>query len=76
MFLFGIHQPGQINYKSFSDDFNTAIRFITRHLDLSLVREIDPDAGFRKLSDKINDDWIAKANYRRVGPVYGGLEKA
>jgi LPS sulfotransferase NodH len=67
--------PARINYESFSADVNTAIRFITRHLDLSLVREIDPGAGFRKLSDKINDDWIAKVNYHRSGRFYADWKK-
>ena len=67
--------PARINYESFSDDVNTAIRFIQQHLELSFVREIDPGTGFRKLSGKLNDDWIAKVNYHRSGHFYADWKK-
>jgi trehalose 2-sulfotransferase len=62
--------PARINYESFCDDVNTAIRFIQQHLELSFVREIAPNTGFRKLSDEVNDEWIAKVNYHRSGRFY------
>lgn len=62
--------PARINDELFSDDVNTALRFIRKHLELSFVREIDLNIGFKKLADKVNDDWIAKVNYHRSGRFY------
>ena len=67
--------PARINYELFRNDVNTAIKFIGRHLNLSLARDVNLTIGFRRLSNKINDDWIARVNYLRSGHSYSDWQK-
>lgn len=76
MFFFSeFINPARINYESFCDDVNAAIGFIVKHLELSTVEKIDSGVGFRRLSDEVNEEWIAKVNYHRSGRFYADLNR-
>lgn len=63
-------QPARINYESFKDGLGKAIQQILHHngyppLDTSIVK-----SDYKKLSDAINDAWVAAVHDYRSGKFY------